>query len=94
MQQRGQLFLGGQIHLDYRTFKYDNRAMTGSEFMLRARRYARRNGQEYRLEPSRGKGSHQRLWIGRSFTTVQRGELKPGTFRGMLKQLNISKEDF
>ena len=80
--------------LDNRTFKCDSRVMTGAEFMLRAKRYARRTGQKYRLEPNRGKGSHQRLWIGRRFTTVQRGELKPGTFRAMLKQLNINKENF
>ena len=27
-------------------------------------------------------------------TAVKRGELKPGAFRGMLKQLDIPKEDF
>ena len=44
--------------------------MTGVEFIRRASRYAKRTGQDFRLEPSRGKGSHARLWIGRRFTTV------------------------
>ena len=68
--------------------------MDGSEFIRSAKRYAKRTGQEFRLEPGHGKGSHARLWIGGHFTTVQRGELKSGTFQGMLKQLNINKEDF
>ena len=68
--------------------------MTGLEFIRRARRYARRTGQDYRLEPSRGKGSHARLWIGEHLTTVKRGELPRGAFLGMLKQLKICKEDF
>ena len=29
-----------------------------------------------------------------SRTVVQRGELKPGTYRNMLKQLDIPKEEF
>lgn len=68
--------------------------MTGLEFIRRARRYARRTGQDYRLEPSRGKGSNARLWIGGHLTTVKRGELQRGALLGMLKQLNICKEDF
>ena len=68
--------------------------MTGVEFIRRASRYAKQTGQDFRLEPSRGKGSHARLWIGRRFTTVKRSELQRGTFFGMLKQLNISTEDF
>ncbi len=68
--------------------------MTGVEFIRRASRYAKRTGQDFRLEPGRGKGSHARLWIAWRFTIVKRGELKRGTFLGMLKQLNIRKEDF
>ncbi len=68
--------------------------MNGTEFIRRARRYAKKTKQECRLEPSHGKGSHQRLWVGRNFTTVPNGELKPGLFRAMLRQLDIGKEDF
>ena len=68
--------------------------MTAAEFIRRARRYARSNGRDCRFEPARGKGSHGRLWVGDRFTTVRRGELKPGTFRNMLRQLGIVKESF
>ena len=69
-------------------------AVKAAEFIRRARRYARMSGRDYRLDPARGKGSHARLWIGRRFTTVHRGEIKPGTLRNMLKQLDIPKGSF
>ena len=34
------------------------------------------------------------LYVGSRRTVVKHGELKPGTFRGMLKQLEIREEDF
>ena len=66
----------------------------GPEFVRRARRYARRADLEVRFDPSRGKGSHGLLYIGKRRTVVKRGELKRGTFRAMLKQLDIREEDF
>ncbi len=68
--------------------------MTTAEFIRRFRRYAGSNNLEYRFEPTRGTGSHGRLWVGGRFTTVRHGELKPGTFRSMLRQLGIGKGDF
>ena len=68
--------------------------MNGREFLRRAKRYARRTGKEYRFDQSRGKGSHGTPYIGARRATVMRGELKPGTFRNMLKQLDIDKENF
>ena len=68
--------------------------MNGAEFIERARRYAKKTGQDFRVDVKRGKGSHGILYIGNRRTTVQKGELKPGTFRNMLKQLDIQKEDF
>ena len=47
-----------------------------------------------RFEPTHGKGSHGRLYVGGNFTTVKRGEIPPGLFNAMLKQLKIKKEDF
>jgi predicted RNA binding protein YcfA (HicA-like mRNA interferase family) len=47
-----------------------------------------------RFDPSRGKGSHGLLYVGKRRTVVKRGELKRGTVRGMLKQLDIREEDF
>jgi len=68
--------------------------MNGTEFIRRTRRYARNNGLTVRIDTRYGKGSHSRLRLGNKYTLVQRGELKPGTFRAMLKQLGIAKEDF
>ena len=68
--------------------------MKGTEFIRRARRYARKTEQPYRFEAGHGKGSHGRLYIGAAFTTVKRSEIAPALFAEMLKQLNIRKEDF
>ena len=68
--------------------------MNGAEFIERARRYAKKTGQDFRVNVKRGKGSHGILYIGNLRATVRKGELKPGTFRNMLKQLDIQKEDF
>ena len=68
--------------------------MNGREFIRRAKRYARKTGKEYHFDQSQGKGSHGTLYIGTRRATVMRDELKSGTFRNMLKQLGINKEDF
>lgn len=68
--------------------------MTGKEFVRRARRYAKQTGQACRFESGHGKGSHGLLYIGPQRTVVSNGELKRGTLRAMLRQLNIRKEDF
>ena len=65
-----------------------------SEFIRRARRYAKRARLGFRYEPRHGKGSHGTLCVGDHRTIVKRGELKPGLFHAMLKQLDIRKEDF
>lgn len=68
--------------------------MDSDEFARRARRYARRTGQEFRLDSRRGKGSHARLYIGRRFTTLRRGELQKGVLAAMLRQLGIDGKEF
>lgn len=68
--------------------------MNGKEFVRRAKRYAKQTGQAYRYESGHGKGSHGLLYIGTQRTVVSNGELKPGTLRAMLRQLNIRKEGF
>jgi len=68
--------------------------MNGTEFIRRAKRYAKQAGQECRFEAQHGKGSHGRLYVGANFTTVKHGEIPPGLLGAMLKQLNIKKEDF
>ena len=62
--------------------------------LRRAKRYARKTGQEFRFDPSHGKGSHGRLYISDRFTTVQRGELSRAMLAAMIRQLGIKKEEF
>jgi len=68
--------------------------MDGREFVRRARKHAKKAGRGFVYDPKRRKGSHGVLQAGRRRTTVKHGELKPGTLRSMLKQLDIPKEEF
>ena len=68
--------------------------MTSCEFIRRARDYARRTGKSFRFDPTHGKGSHGRVYVGPRFTTVQRGELKKGVLPAMLRQLEIDRGEF
>ena len=68
--------------------------MNGREFVRRARRYARRNGLEWRFDPTQGKGSHGRFFIEERYTAVQHGEIGTGTLRSMLRDLNIDPRRF
>ena len=82
----------GRTRHSYQLVRYWS--LNGTEFVRRARRYARKTDLEMRFDPSRGNGSHGLLYVGQRRTVVKRGELKPGTFRAMLKQLGISEKDF
>ena len=68
--------------------------MNGTEFIRRAKRYARKTGQECRFESGRGKGSHGILYVGNQRTVVKRGKISKGMLTAMLKQLQIEKRDF
>jgi len=68
--------------------------MNGSEFVRRAKRWAKQAGFTTRFAPDHGKGSHGRLYVGARFTTVKQGEISPGLLTAMLKQLDIPKEEF
>ena len=68
--------------------------MDNNEFHSRVKRYAKRNGLDCRFEPTEGKGSHGRLYLGSRFTTLKRGEIGPGLLSAMLRQLGIQKKDF
>ena len=68
--------------------------MNDTEFIKRAKRYARKTGQECRFEPGRGKGSHGMLYVGSQRTVVKRGEISKGMLAAMLKQLQIDRRDF
>ena len=68
--------------------------MNGREFVRRTRRYARRTGQDFYFDPTHGKGSHGRIYVGSRFTTVQHGELSKAMLFAMLRQLGIGIEEF
>jgi mRNA interferase HicA len=50
---------------------------------------------EFQVNASRGKGSHQTLYFGNSFTIIRnlKDELKTGTFHGMCSQLGVKPND-
>ena len=68
--------------------------MTSREFIRRARDYAGKTGQSFRFDPTHGKGSHGRVYVGARFTTVHRGELQKGVVAAMLRQLHIDRREF
>jgi mRNA interferase HicA len=70
--------------------------MTGSEFLAKARRYAKARGLQYEYLPNRGKGSHGVLILGDGRTVVQdpRKEIPAGTLSAMFRQLGIRSRDF
>ena len=68
--------------------------MDGTEFIRRAKRYARKKGLKYFYNPRHGTGSHGRLHLGKRITTVPRKEIGKGLFSAMLKELQIDKEEF
>ena len=68
--------------------------MNGREFLRRARRYARKTGQEFRFDPAHGKGSHGRVYVGPRFATVQRSEMSPSVLAAVLRQLGINRREF
>lgn len=68
--------------------------VTDQEFLRRLRRYARRVDSEIHYRPHRGKGSHAEVWLEDRKATLPKGELKPGTLLGILRQLGIDKREF
>jgi len=69
--------------------------MTGNEFILRVKALGKKQNITVTLNASRGKGSHQTLYYGSTFTIVRnpKDELKTGTFHGMCSQLGIKPSD-
>ncbi|TAG33306.1 MAG: type II toxin-antitoxin system HicA family toxin [Polaromonas sp.] len=69
--------------------------MSGNEFIRKLKVLAKLRGLPFRLDASRGKGSHQTIYYGCSFTVVRnpKDELKTGTLHGMCAQLGIKVND-
>jgi len=68
--------------------------VNGEQFIRRARKWARANGLDEHVEPSRGKGGHVTQVIGGRFTVVKTGEIATGLLHAMLKQLAIPRDEF
>lgn len=68
--------------------------MNGTEFVRRAKRYAKNAGLEFRFNRSEGKGSHGRLYLGGKTTFVKRSEIGKGLLAAMPNELGIRKEEF
>lgn len=63
--------------------------MTRDDLIRELRKTARKMGEEFRVIPGRGKGSHYRVEFGSKWTTVQSGELGPAIVRRIKKQLGV-----
>jgi len=69
--------------------------VTGNEFIRKVKALGKSRGIVVKLNASRGKGSHQTLYLGNTFTLVRnpKDELKTGTFHAMCSQLGIKPGD-
>ena len=69
--------------------------MNGAEFIKKIKATAKLRGLSYKLDASRGKGSHATLYFGDSFTIVKdrKKEIGPGLLASMLADLGLTKED-
>ena len=67
--------------------------MKGDEFLKLLRRWASRNGLVVRIE-NHGKGSHERIYLGKAWTTIKyrKADIGPGLLHSMCKDLGISAE--
>lgn len=78
-----------------RTFLTDNSAVTGNEFIRKAKALGKARGVPVVRDASRGKGSHETLHFGALFTIVRnpKDELKTGTLHAMCSQIGIKLSD-
>ena len=66
--------------------------MSIQEFVRRVKRKARERGLDVQVRKHESKGSHRRLYVGgRNATVPWTRDLKKGTVRGILKQLDIDE---
>jgi hypothetical protein len=67
----------------------------GSEFLRKLRHLSRNRGIRFAYDPSPGKGSHGRVWLGAASTLIKdpKKELGKGLLRAMCKDLGIKPTD-
>ena len=73
----------------------DTKTVTGSEFLRKLHHLARDRGLRFQYDPSLGKGSHGRVWLGAASTTLKdpKKELGKGLVRAMCNDLEIEPRD-
>jgi mRNA interferase HicA len=81
--------------LDDRTFSSDTGKVSGNEFLRKLRALGKRRGIPVSVDAARGKGSHQTVYFGVTYTVLRnpKDELKKGTLHAMCTQLGISVND-
>lgn len=69
--------------------------MTGNEFIRKVKALGKARGVSVIRDASRGKGSHETLYLGDLFTIVRnpKDELKTGTLHAMCSQIGIKVSD-
>lgn len=69
--------------------------MRGSEFIKKVTKLAKKRGIKAYVDKKRGKGCHVTLYFGKRFTIVRnpKDELKTGTLKAMLAQLEIREDE-
>lgn len=65
--------------------------MKDKELLRKLRAYARERDLHFDVVKNRGKGGHQMVYVGERKTTIPTSgkELKSGTLRAILKQLDV-----
>ncbi len=78
-----------------RTYVCDSAFVTGDEFLRRVKKLARRAGRTVTFVASHGKGSHGRLYVGSSYTTLKdrKKEIGTGLLHSMCADLEIDPSD-
>jgi predicted RNA binding protein YcfA (HicA-like mRNA interferase family) len=67
--------------------------MKREELLKALKKLAKKNGTQYEWDGTHGNGSHGFVIFGDKKTVIPKGELKKGTFHGILKQLDLKEED-
>jgi mRNA interferase HicA len=69
--------------------------MTGRECIRRLRRLARKRGLRVVLDVAAGKGDHATIYLDGRRTLIpdMAGDLRPGTFRAMCRNLGINPRE-
>ena len=70
--------------------------MKGQEFIKRVKKLAKTKNIFFDLNKKHGKGSHVKLTYGNRVTIVRnpKDDLKTGTYKAMIKQLDINESEF